>query len=105
MDRFDHWGPVSGRLRPDGTGTFTEFPLWSGTECTKDEVTSYSGEFRWKAVDGYFQVDAPNGPMTFRPKASMMSDHWETLVVSICGDDTPADERLAYQGAFPLDYY
>lgn len=92
-------------FREDGTGTFTEFPLWNGEECRKDHATPYSGELRWEAVDGYFRVEAPNGPMKFKPKGSMLSDHWETLVVSICGDETPVDERITYQGTMPFDYY
>ena len=88
-------------FRPDGTGTFTEFPLWNGAECTSDEATPYSGEFRWRAVDGYFQVDAPNGPMNFQPDAQMFSDNWGEIVVSICGADTPDDEVLIYGADFP----
>lgn len=89
-------------FRPDGTGTFTEFPLWNGEERKSDEVTPYSGEFHWRAVDGYFQVDAPNGPMNFQPDAQVNSDNWGKLVVSICGADTPDDALLIYGANFPV---
>ena len=91
-------------FRSDGTGTFTEFPLWNGDECAKDEVAPYSGEFHWDAVDGYFQVDAPNGPMNFQHDVDFGHADWGTLVVSICGADTPDDEVLIYEGTFPIDY-
>ena len=91
-------------FRADGTGTFTEFPLWNGDECKKEDVTPYSGEFHWDAVDGYFRVDAPNGPMSFQHDVDFGHADWGTLVVSICGADTPDDEVLIYHGTFPIDY-
>lgn len=83
-------------FRPDGTGTFTEFPLWSGESCNLDDASPYSGDFRWHAVDGYFQVDAPNGPMRFQPTAHMGEDDWGKLMVSVCGENTPSDALLRY---------
>ena len=102
---YDHLAPdVSALVRPDGTGTFTAFPLWNGQECTKEAVTPYSGEFHWRAVDGYFQVDTPNSPLVFRPDAQMFSDNWSKLVVGICGNETPPDQRLVYLANFPINH-
>lgn len=86
-------------FRPDGSGTFTEFPLWNGESCNLDEFSPYSGEFRWRAVDGYFQVDSPNGPMNFQPTAKFWEDHWEKLMVSVCGEDTSSDALLRYHSS------
>lgn len=66
-------------LRPDGTGTFVDLPLWTGARCDSDEVTPFSGELRWQAVDGHVEVGSPNGPMSFRPKATIGGDDGSTL--------------------------
>ena len=88
-------------FRPDGSGTFKDFPLWNGEVCEAGAVTLYSGEFRWHAVDGYFQVDSPNGPIVFRADTGVMGDiDWGKMVVSICGKETPSDEKIIYLGTF-----
>ncbi|GIG23586.1 hypothetical protein Cch01nite_43100 [Cellulomonas chitinilytica] len=81
-----------------GTGYFTNFPLWSGGTCDPDRVVPYTGEFRWTAIDGYFRVDAPNGPMLFQPPGHFGQPDWQRLVISLCGEQTPDEALLVYDG-------
>lgn len=88
-------------FRPDGTGTFEEFPLWNGGSCDSSEVVPYSGEFHWRPVDGYFIVDSPNSPIIFRADTELMgSQNWEELVVSLCGEETPGKMHISYLKEF-----
>lgn len=89
-------------FREDGTGTLTDFPMWTGGTCDADRMVPYSGEIRWTGVDGYFQVAGQNGPISFKPKATISSDDWSTLIVGLCGDDTPDSEVITYVGSSEL---
>lgn len=88
-------------FRPDDSGTFAAFPLRNGASCDVESAVPYTGEFRWRAVDGYFQVAAPNGPMDFKADTGVMGDlHWGKMMVRICGEDTPKGESIVYLGDF-----
>jgi len=97
------WSDLSAKgpsveFREDGTGTLTRFPLWTGGTCDAEHSVPYSGEVRWTGVDGYIQVEAPNGPIAFHPDAQFMSDNWSKLVIRRCGEDTPDSQLLVYGG-------
>lgn len=86
-------------IRADGSGIFSEFPLWNGGSCTADELTPYSGEFRWSwsGSGDYLQVDSPKNPVIFAPDTEVMGDvNWGELVANPCGADTPGDMRVVY---------
>ena len=99
-------GESSVELRPDGTGTFEDVPLWAGTgECTLDGTSLYSGEVRWKhGPGGAIVVPGPNGDLSIYPDTEGFGGHqnWRKLSVAICGEETPSDEVVEYHG--PWDF-
>lgn len=95
-------------LGPEGSGTFTDFPVSTGGACGPEALVPYSGELTWHAERGYVVVDELADadlatPVVIWPTARFGEDHWERVMVGSCGSETPEGDLVPYVGTFEYD--
>lgn len=86
-------------LRSDGTGTFDQVPLWQGGgRCDLAHAVLYTGDVTWVERKHRFVVESPASEIVISADTAPFGLDWDKLVVGVCGEDTPSDQLIVYDG-------